>query len=177
MPTSLFVRRYRPEDRAACLALFDSNTPSSFLPEERAQFTEFIDRMPGPYLVAEDAAGHLVACGGLATRDGITVNLCWGMVDAARQHEGIGRVLLRVRLAQACRMPGISAVGMNTSNETAPFFEREGLRTTLVTENYFRPGLHRHDMVCALDATSRAGIDARLAATLAEGHRVEDGVL
>jgi hypothetical protein len=159
------------------MALFESNVPSSFLEEERSMFGEFLDPLPGPYFVVEDSAGHPVGCGGLASRDGEEATLCWGMVDFQRHKEGVGRVLLRVRLAVAARMPGISRVGMNTSNETAPFFEREGLRTVKVTENYFRPGLHRHDMVCELDATRRAEIEARLSAMLALGHSLESGVL
>jgi GNAT superfamily N-acetyltransferase len=177
MTAPLLLRRYRPSDRATCLALFDGNTPSSFLPEERADYTGFLDRAPGTYLVVEDGSGRMVACGGVATRDGVANDLCWGMVDPSRHKEGIGRVLLRVRLALSCHTPGIQQVRMNTSNETAPFFEREGLRTVHVVPNFFRPGLHRHDMVCPLDPDTRAGIAARLAATLAEGHRVEPGLL
>jgi N-acetylglutamate synthase-like GNAT family acetyltransferase len=177
MLAPLRIRLYRPEDRDACLALFDGNVPGSFLPEERADFAAFIDALPGPYLVAEEASGRVVACGGLAPREPSAAVLCWGMVDAARQGEGIGRVLLRVRLAQACGMPGVTQVEMNTSNETEPFFVREGLRTVQVRENYFRPGLHRHDMVCELGPEARESVLARLAATRAEGHRVDAGVL
>jgi hypothetical protein len=71
MTAPLFVRRYLPDDRAACLALFASNVPSSFLVEEEPMFADFLDQMPGPYLVVEDTAGRLIACGGVATRDGV----------------------------------------------------------------------------------------------------------
>jgi hypothetical protein len=140
-------------------------------------FADFLDQLPGPYLVVEDSAGRPIGCGGVATRDGEEARLCWGMVDFHRHKEGAGRVLLRVRLALAARMPGISRAGMNTSNETAPFFEREGLRTVKIIENYFRPGLHRHDMACELDTPRLMEIEARLSATLAQGHRLADGVL
>jgi GNAT superfamily N-acetyltransferase len=177
MVAPLRLRLYRPEDRDACLALFDGNVPGSFLAEERSEFAAFIDALPGPYLVAEEGSGRVVACGGLAPREPSAAVLCWGMVDAGRQREGIGRVLLRVRLSQACALPGVTQVEMNTSNETEAFFEREGLRTVRVQENYFRPGLHRHDMVCELGPAARESVHARLAAMRAEGHRVDADVL
>ncbi|HSP78705.1 MAG TPA: GNAT family N-acetyltransferase [Myxococcaceae bacterium] len=176
MPTLLRLRPYRPSDRETCLRLFESNVPASFTAEERADFAGFLDALPGPYLVVEEDSGRAVACGGLATRDQSAV-LCWGMVDALRQREGIGRVLLRVRLAQACLLPGVTRVEMNTSNETAPFFEREGLHTVRVLEHFFRPGLHRHDMVGELGPELRRTLRERLASTLAEGHQLAPGLL
>ncbi len=141
-------------------------------------FADFLDRWSSTYLVVEDSSGHLVACGGLAParEDAAEARLCWGLVGASRQKEGIGQVLLRVRMAQACRMPGITRVAMDTSNETAPFFEHEGLRTVKVTEHFFRPGLHKHEMVCELDALRRADIETRLGALLRQGHRLEAGL-
>src|SRR5881409_3303673 len=62
----LQLRRYRREDRAACLALFEGNIPDSFLPHEIPLFMEFLDWFTGPYLVMEEAGTGLVACGGLA---------------------------------------------------------------------------------------------------------------
>lgn len=179
MVAPLRIRPYRPTDRDACLALFDSNVPGSFTPEERPEFAAFIDALPGPYLVAEEASsGRVVACGGLAPREPSAAVLCWGMVDAERQGEGIGRVLLRVRLAQACAMAGVTHVEMNTSNETEAFFLREGLHTVRVQEHYFRPGLHRHDMVCELGPAACEAVRARLAALLAkEAHAVDLAVL
>jgi N-acetylglutamate synthase-like GNAT family acetyltransferase len=174
MTDPLFVRCYRSEDRAACQALFDSNVPTSFLPEERSMFLEFLDRLPGPYIVLEDAAGRIVSCGGLTSRDGNEAILCWGMVEAQKRRGGIGRVLLRTLLAMSARLPGISRVATKTSPELKPYFEREGFYTVKVIENYVRPGVY---MVCDLDAPRRAEIEARLSAQLAEGHRLEDGML
>jgi GNAT superfamily N-acetyltransferase len=176
MTTPLLLRRYRPSDREACLALFEGNVPSSFLPEEVAAFAAFLEEFSDRYLVAFGEAHGPVACGGVALR-GDEAILCWGLVDARRHREGIGRVLLRARLAMAARIPGALRVTMNTSQVTAPFFTREGFATIQVRENYFRPGLDRHDLELQLDEAARRAIEARLAATLAEGHEVEAGVI
>jgi hypothetical protein len=41
-------------DRTACLGIFDSNAPDYVRPEERIQFEQFLDRLPGPYFVVID---------------------------------------------------------------------------------------------------------------------------
>lgn len=174
MTAPLFIRRYRPEDRAACLALFAGNIPAFFNTVEFTMFEEFLGQLPGPYLLIEDAIGQRVACGGVAFRGPGDVSLCWGLVDVHRHREGIGSVLVRVRLALAERLPGISRVFTKTSDENVSFFEREGLRPVSVLEGYFRPSKL---LLCELDAARRAEIQSRLADVLARGHRVEDGLL
>jgi hypothetical protein len=44
----LSVRDYNARDRAACLALFDGNTPDFFAPEERDEYGRFLDHLPAP---------------------------------------------------------------------------------------------------------------------------------
>jgi hypothetical protein len=174
MTAPLFIRRYRPEDRAACRALFAGNIPAFFVEEELAMFEQLLEQPQGPYLVVEDPSGRPVACGGLALRRDGDVTLCWGMVDIHRHRQGIGRVLVRVRLALAVRLPGVSCVFTKTADGNVSFFEREGLRPVSAIEGYFRPSTL---MRCELDAARRAEIESRLVALLAQGHRVEDGVL
>ncbi|MFL5350915.1 MAG: GNAT family N-acetyltransferase [Hyalangium sp.] len=174
MTGPLFIRRYRSEDWAACRALFEGNIPTFFTEAELATFEEYLERPEGPYLVIENATGQPVACGGVAFRGAGEVSLCWGMVDVHRHREGIGRVLVQVRLALASRLPGILRAYTKTADGNVPFFEREGLRPVSVIEGYFRPS---QLLMCELDAARRSEFEARLAALLAQGHRVEDGLL
>jgi hypothetical protein len=174
MAAPLSIRRYRPEDREACLSLFEGNMPLFFVKPEQALFEAFLGELPGPYLVVEDSSGRLVACGGLALEGAGDVRLCWGIVRAERHREGIGTFLVRVRLALACRLPGIHRVSTKTWDGNVTFFEREGLRPVTPIEGYYRPS---HRLLCELDAPRRAIIEERLSAQLARGHRVEDGLL
>lgn len=174
--TNMRCRRYRPADRWAAVGIFDSNIPESFLESEREQFLAFIDGDQGPYLVAEDRAGSIIGCGGIA-QVGSGVTLCWGIVNRRYHRRGVGRFLLRVRLGMAAALPGITEVLMNTSNETAPFFEREGFQTVKVMPNFFREGLHRHDMRLSLNDRARQVIANRLEEALEAGHIVEAGIL
>lgn len=171
----LRCRRYQPSDRDACQRLFDSNTPASFVPHEREEFLSFVDRRVGTYLVIEDDTGAVVACGGVASR-GSEAALCWGMADSRLHQRGIGRFLLRVRLAAAVKLSGITEVAMNTSHQTAGFFAREGFETLRVTLDFFRPGLHKHDMRLLLDDAVREAVSRRLDEELAAGHRVDADV-
>jgi hypothetical protein len=174
MAAPFFIRRYRPEDREACLALFEGNMPLFFVEPERALFEAFLGERPGPYLVVEDSTGQPVASGGLAFEGGGDVRLCWGLVNAERHREGIGTFLVRVRLAVACRLPGILRVATKTWDGNVSFFEREGLRPVSPIEGYYRPS---HRLLCELDAPRRAIIEERFSAQLARGHRVEEGLL
>lgn len=143
----LRVRAYEPRDRDACLAIFDSNVPGSFLPFERPAFEEFLDRADRDYLVIERDGG-IVACGGYAVTPGTTTaDLCWGMVVEDRQRTGLGRTLVEQRLARIAADTTITHVAMNTSHETRAFYEKLGFTTVQVTTDGIAPGLHRCDMI------------------------------
>lgn len=134
--------------------MFESNVPGSFLAHEVSEFVSYLERMPGPYLVCADESGLVLACGGIATREG-NVTLCWGIVGREHQRRGVGQLLLRARLVLAIAIPEARRISLNTSQHTAGFFAREGFRTNRVRIDYFAPGLDRHDMELTLDELSR----------------------
>ncbi len=148
LPEGLSLRPFVPADRHACLALFDSNVPKFFQEHERPAFAAFLDRLPCPFFVVADARGDIVGCGGYAPERG---RLVWGMVDAARHRQGIGRFLLRSRLVHWQRAYGAAVVTLSTSQHSCGFFEREGFVTTAVTADGLAPGLDRHDLALVLD--------------------------
>jgi GNAT superfamily N-acetyltransferase len=166
----LRLRPYRREDRAACQQLFEGNIPGSFFPHEIPLFMEFLDWFNGPYLVVEETGGAIVACGGLAEHAGF-VTLCWGMVARTSQRLGIGRVLLQARLALVLDKPWVRHVSINTTNKIAPFFEKEGFTTRLVTPSFYAPGIDRHDMELRLGPEVRQRIGASFEALKAAGHQ------
>lgn len=142
------VRAWRPDDRPQCLALFDGNVPDYFAPKECADFIAFLDDLRGPYLVIEDAAGNVVACGGFQTddRDESVVVLCWGMVDRRRHRAGLGRRLLQVRLDLITASGLFTTVTIETTPFSRGFFERAGFVCTQVVSDGFAPGYDRVDM-------------------------------
>jgi len=141
------VHNYTPDDLTACLAIFDSNVPEFFIPAEREAFASFLAALPGPYLLIEDQAGTVVACGGYAVALGTaTADLCWGMVTRTRHKSGLGRLLLLARLERIKADPAVQNVALNTSQHTRGFYEHMGFVVERVQTNRYAPGLDRCDM-------------------------------
>ncbi|MBZ4422051.1 GNAT family N-acetyltransferase [Myxococcus sp. RHSTA-1-4] len=154
------LRPYTREDRDAVLAVFRSNIPGSFEPHEEPEFLRFVDTAPGPYWVVEEA-GRVVACGGIAWKDG-RVDLCWGMVEQALHRQGIGLALTAFRLRQACEVPDAREVHLNTSSDTVGFYTRLGFSVDRTVEDAIRPGLHLLYLHLDLTETSRGQLLERL---------------
>jgi hypothetical protein len=154
----MHLRPYAAADKDTCLALFASNMPTFFCAAEMPGFAGFLDRLPCPYFLVEDR-GEAVGCGGyfVDTATGIAT-LIWGIVRRDRHRHGIGRFLLRSRLAKIAADPTAVKVVLNTSQHTTGFFEREGFVVQSITLDGYFPGLHRHDMELLLDSESRARI-------------------
>ena len=110
------LRDYAPKDHAACIAVFDTNVGKYFVDVERNEFTEFLHKLPGPYLVLETESGE----------DGTTVDLCWGMIARTRHGEGLGRLLTEECLRRIEKEPAALSVLLGTSQHTAGFYERLG---------------------------------------------------
>ena len=158
---------FAPADRAACLAIFDANTPGAFAPDERDEFCEFLDDPGGRYWVIRDPDGLVVACGGAdliaGGRFGV---MTWTMVLPAWQHQGLGSLLTRAGLEYVAATPRLERIVLETSDRSAPFYERHGFRTTRVTPDYYAPGVHLHNMALELDSEVRG----RLLGTMPRDH-------
>ncbi|GAA5514187.1 hypothetical protein Dcar01_02941 [Deinococcus carri] len=153
------MRPYRQEDFEACLALFDSNTPSFFAPEERAAFERFLLKGSGRYFVLEEE-GRVVACGGVALAPdaypacsgGVPLppdssGLTWGMVAQNLHRRGLGTQLLQARLGWLrAHAPHVREVRLSTSQFTAPYYARQGFRPLNVTPDGFAPGIDAVEM-------------------------------
>lgn len=154
-PRTLRLRDYLPEDRDACLALFDGNTPRFFDPSERASFERWLAAPAGAYFVLEDAAGAIVACGGYVRgrggeSDPGAAELAWGMVRHDLHGRGIGRRLTEERLLRARADPEVDALILFTTQRSQGFYARMGFAVTRVTADGIGPGLDRVDMRLSL---------------------------
>ena len=144
------VRDYTTADRSACLVVFDSNVPEFFVLPEREEFADFLNALPGPYLIVEDEAGVVCGCGGYAIdAETNTADMCWGMVLRDRHGTGLGRLLLDARLERVHSDPAaeaVEAVALHTSQHTRGFYERRGFGVERVVPDGYAPGLDRCDM-------------------------------
>lgn len=139
------LRPFQAEDQPGCMAVFDSNVPKYFSPQERPLYEAFLAALPGPYLVIEDPEGQIQGCGGYAVTAG-EGSMCWGMIGKTWHGRGLGTRLLQARIEQLQADPLVHSIRLDTSQHTRAFYERMGFQQIGFKENGYAPGLHRIDM-------------------------------
>ncbi len=154
MVTPMRTRPYHHNDLSACLAIFDSNLPIYFAPEERPDFASFLRELADEhaYQVIE-LDGSVVACGGLSPPTNGTAGFCWGMVEKSRHGQGLGRHLARVRLQQAATDPPRGAHCVEHQPAHRGLLRRAGLPRHPTGDGRSRPGNPRraHGSTPAVD--------------------------
>ena len=139
------ARLYAASDQAACEAIFHSNVPEFFSPDEFWDFQAFLADPRAHFLVALDQDATVVGCGGCYVQE-IIGCLCWGMVDQKLHGRAIGSYLLRERLAWLFAHPTVCEASVRTSQRSAGFFECFGFVTVNVTPGAFGSGLDEVSM-------------------------------
>lgn len=161
MLTGLKFREYRPTDRDACIAVFQSNVPRYFRDHELNGFLEFVDWSGCPYfvLVTDEI---IIGCGGFGVRPrSDTADLCWGMVDSSHHRKHLGEFLLFARLNRIIREAGVNAVRLGTSQLVDPFFQRFGFAVQGRTTDGIAAGLDEVEMRLELTAEVRNSIQQK----------------
>jgi len=167
--TRVGVRAYDAADRAAVLAIFDSNLPEYFGAGDRGWLEETLDAPDGPaFVVTVDGAA--AAFGGYEIWDHYNKALLyWGMAGRRFHRCGLGRLLLFERLIHVARHadPPTRYVTVDTSPLVAPFFRRCGFALTAVWPEGYRSGMEMHELHFDLAATTIAALTTRREAALA----------
>ena len=142
------IREYSPEDRSACLALFESNRPKYFVEHELQLFSDWLDKRDRPSYSVMEKAGQIIACGGIyQDMAKKAAGLAWGMVRQDLHRQGYGRRLTLYRLDQLQdQFPNLTQ-RIETSQYTFEFYEKLGFVLERVTPDGFASGLDRYDMV------------------------------
>lgn len=162
----MIFRRYTPADRTTCIDILDSNMPRFFSDQDRIEFLAFLEAPVGKYSVLEQPQGTIIGCGGIATEAQERVGiLTWGMIHRDYHRQGWGWQLAFLRLRQLSVYPSMRKITLNTSQESAGFFEKLGFQTTEIVPNFYCEGLHCVRMELQVDREFEqrlAGIEARL---------------
>ena len=158
------LRRYRGEDRAACLALFDSNVPDYFAALERADFIRTLDEIDDgivAYWLIEREGEGVVACGGYAASDGeaSVAVLCWGMVRRDLHRRGLGERLLSERLRRIDADPAFAWCVLETTQHSRGFYARHGFRAVREQRDGFAPGFDLVEMRRARNGAVDGAVD------------------
>ncbi len=142
------VASYLPEDKAACLALFDANCPEFFAPNERSDYSAYLASDGRHYQVVR-LKDRVVGAFGVARTGEKQAGLAWIMIHPKAQRRGIGRAIMGEARALG-RTLGADSLSIAASHKSAPFFARFGAVELGFVENGWGPGMHRVDMTWSL---------------------------
>lgn len=140
------IRPYDPDDRDACIAIFNSNTPKFFARRDSDAFLEFLSEPECELLVLLNDSGRIVALGGWYVKaDKTTGGLCWGMVEALEHRRGFGTALLQERLRRM-KAAGAERAVIHTSQHSQSFYARHGFRVDRALQDGLSPGIDDIEM-------------------------------
>jgi len=140
---NITFRPYRDTDHPVCTSIFDANCPEFFAPNERREYEEFLEQVPGDYEVCE-VDGKVLGAFGLFG-DGEYKTLNWILLDPQSQGVGVGSIIME-RVIQLGRTSRASVVKIAASHKSAPFFARFGASAKSLTRDGWGPGMDRVDM-------------------------------
>ena len=146
--TRILTRRYEEKDRAAVLAIFDSNLPEYFGAGDREWLKETLDDPDGPAFVV-DVDGVPGAFGGYEIWEHYNKALLfWGMAARAYHGAGLGKLLLFERLLHVATSaePLTRYVTVDTSPQVSPFFQHCGFELTSIWPGGYRSGMDMHEL-------------------------------
>jgi N-acetylglutamate synthase-like GNAT family acetyltransferase len=123
------LRPYRLEDKAGCLAAFDSNVPDWFHATERDEYSAFLDQPAGPYFVM-DHEGTIAGAAGYQMHSPDRAALRWLLVRRDLHHNGLGKLLVFSTLRHLGKNEDPTQIWLRTLPQTAPFFEKLGFHIT-----------------------------------------------
>ena len=152
--TKIKFRPYCDADYQACIGIFDANCPEFFAPNERQEYEEFLEGVPGVYEVCEVDGKVLGAFGLFVDIENVKM-LNWILLDPQTHGIGVGSEIME-RVIQQSRTSQSRMVKIAASHKSAPFFARFGATTTSSTKNGWGPGMDRVDMELSLSYTDSA---------------------
>jgi len=141
------ILKYTPLFKEKCVALFESNMPRFFAPEELPLFIDFLDNdIEDNYYVVEKNA-EIVACGGIfLDRETDEAGLSWGMVHVAEHKNGIGKLLTEYRINLLKEIYPGKVYKVDTSQHTEGFYLKRGFETIAVVPDGFAKGIDKYVM-------------------------------
>jgi len=146
---SLHFRPFLLSDREACLAIFDTNCPEFFAPNERKDYEQFLPGNPSAYEVCVRSHKIVGAYGFKISSERKRGCISWIMVDASDRGSGLGTRMIR-RVLESISSKSATIIDIAASQKSAPFFARFGAVEINRTVEGWGPELDRIDMKLTL---------------------------
>lgn len=142
------IQQYHSDDFKNCVSIFKTNIPTFFDSSEQDLFQNYLLKPDIKYCVLFNVTNRMVGSGGYGYNSATkTVDLTWGMIDFNFHNNGFGTSLLNYRILHISADYPKTDITLNTTQYTFKFYERFGFQVEKITENYYRKGLHRYDMI------------------------------
>ncbi|MEQ8908732.1 MAG: GNAT family N-acetyltransferase [Vicingaceae bacterium] len=138
------IRKYKTSDESALLAVFDSNVPEYFNPEERKPFLDFLQEGVNGQELYEvlELNGSVIAAGGYRIEKPGDARICWLMVERSQHQKGWGKCLLEGQMKRIEDSEHFNMISLMTSQHTDEFYEKMGFVRTDYKEDYWAKGMH-----------------------------------
>ena len=132
-----------------CMKLFESNCPSSFAEEERADYIYYLQNCRDHYLLGF-TDNNLISTVGIAIHSSVLASLRWIMVHPDYHSKGCGRQLMDY-VKNYVAGNGIQKLSISTSQHANNFFEKCGARELNFINDGWGKGMHKIDMEISLN--------------------------
>jgi ribosomal protein S18 acetylase RimI-like enzyme len=144
LSNTIQFRPYVPTDRELCLEVFDANTPKFFVPDERLDYSSFLDANPVGYEVCLSGNKIIGAFGLIGCEAGYS-NIHWILISPKLQGEGVGSMIMK-RAISIGHKEKLAHIKIAASHLSAPFFEKYGAECITEIKDGWGLGMHRVDM-------------------------------
>lgn len=145
---NIHIRNYLPSDKENVMAVFDSNCPAYFAPEERVLLENYLDHELEIYAVIE-SDDRIIGNGGVnteITEEGRNGIISWGMIHPDFHGMKIGSKLLEWRIEQLKQLPDLQKIIVRTSQLVAPFYAKHGFELKLQKKDFWAKGFDLYQM-------------------------------
>lgn len=158
MKESIEIKPYSLLHKRDCLSAFKSNVPDFFTEEELGQFAHFLDHFESniypetgknrSYFYVLIDKNQVIGCGGFGDKEGnLRISLAWGLIHRDFHHQSFGKLLLHYRLAEIKEVFPGSAIHLNTTQYSAPFYEKQGFELKEISKDFYEKGMHKHELI------------------------------
>lgn len=138
---------YQPKDKPAVLNLLMLNAPKYFHPDEKEEFSQYLEREVEDYYVYE-SNGEILGAGGInfGFNQGTTARISWDLVHPGHQRQGVGSALLHTRLEQIRQQPSIKILEVRTTQLVYSFYQKFGFKLVQRKKNFWAHGFDLYHM-------------------------------
>jgi N-acetylglutamate synthase-like GNAT family acetyltransferase len=153
------IRKYNSSDRNNCIAAFQSNVPLFFADYELQEFENFLTKIEqqeiSTHFFVIIAHENVVGCGGFGDKNNTgNFSMAWGLIHNDFHKKGLGKKLLLYRVEQLKLLKLENPILLDTTQHSYGFFEKFGFETIKITNDYYKSGLHRYDMILKTTSNS-----------------------